>query len=131
VLRIEHTSGGSNAIDMGEIPFAVAAGLGAVWLTDLVESPVVNAEPEAGQLVRLDPDTGRLEDVIPVGKRPSAVATGGGSVWVANGGETSIWRIDPRTNEVVDTIPTPYYPWEVVYGHGHLWVALFPEPFSF
>lgn len=114
LLRIDALGGGSERIEIGEIPFGVAVGFAAVWLSDLVVPPDVNLEAEAGQILRIDPATGRLEDVIPVGKRPAGVATGGGSVWVANGGERSISEIDPRTNAVVDTIPTRYYPHSLV-----------------
>lgn len=131
LLRIDAVGGGSNLKEVGEAPFAVTLGFGAVWLSDLVEPPVANLEPEQGQIVRLDSETEKLEDVIPVGKRPAGVATGGGSVWVANGGERTISEIDPRTNQVVDTIPTRYYPHSLAYGHGFLWVSLNPEPFKF
>jgi DNA-binding SARP family transcriptional activator/DNA-binding beta-propeller fold protein YncE len=131
LVRIDALGGGSEPIDVGEIPYSVAVGFGDVWLTDLVHRPTVNAEPEAGQVLRIDPEAGTIEDVIPVGKRPSGVATGGGSVWVANGGETTISEIDPRTNQVVNTIDTRYHPTSLAYGHGFLWVSLHPEPFAF
>jgi DNA-binding beta-propeller fold protein YncE len=131
MLRIDALGGGSEQIEVGEIPFAVAVDFGAVWLTDHVAIPTANAAPEAGLVIRLDPATGTLEDVIPVGKRPSGVATGGGAVWVANGGERTISKIDPNTNQIVDTLPTTYYPYSLAYGHGHLWVSLHPEPFAF
>jgi outer membrane protein assembly factor BamB len=131
LLRVDALGGGSELIEVGEIPFAVTVGLGGVWVTDLVQPPEENLEPEAGQVLRVDPLTGKLDDVIPVGKRPTGVATGGGSVWVANGGETVIWKIDPRTNEVVDTIATSYYPGSLAYGHGFLWVSLHAQPLNF
>jgi YVTN family beta-propeller protein len=131
VLRIDALGGGSQQIEVGEVPYSVTVGLGAVWVADLIEDPVEQFEPEAGKVLRLDPATGRLEDVIPVGKRPSGVATGDGSVWVANGGERTISRIDPQTNQVVDTIPTRYYPESVAYGHGFLRVSLRDRPFTF
>jgi streptogramin lyase len=131
LLRIDALGAGSEPIEVGRIPYAVAVGFGAVWLSDMVEPPVVNAEPEAGQVLRIDPETGTMEDVIPVGKRPGGVATGGGSVWVANGGEKTISEINPRTNDVVSAIDTRYYPTSLAYGHGFLWVSVHPEPFSF
>ncbi len=131
LLRTDALGGGSERIPVGNLPYAVAVGFGAVWLTDLVEEPLVNAEPEAGQLFRIDPATGDVDDVTPVGKWPAGVTTGGGSVWVANGGERTISEIDPGTNQVVKTIPTRYYPYNLTYGHGFLWVAVQAEPFDF
>ena len=131
LLWVDAVGGGSETVEVGEIPYAVAVGLGGVWVADLVHEPAVNVTPEAGRVLRIDPETRKLQDVIPVGKRPSGVATGGGAVWVANGGETTISKIDPRTNEVVDRIPTRYYPESLVYGHGYLWVTLRSRPFTF
>ena len=88
-------------------------------------------KPEPGKVLRLDPATSNLDDVINVGKRPVGLATGGDSVWVANGGERTLSEIDPRTNEVVNTIPTPYYPTSIAYGHGFLWVSLASDPPGF
>jgi DNA-binding SARP family transcriptional activator/streptogramin lyase len=131
VLRIDALGGGTQQIEVGEIPYSLTVGFGAVWVTDLVDEPEVNAPPEPGTLLRIDAVTGNLDAVIPVGKRPTGVATGQGSVWVANGGEKTISQIDPPTNEVVDTIPMRYYPGSVAYGHGFLWVSLHDRPFSF
>ncbi len=131
VLRVDAQGGGSQPFPVGELVFGVTAGLGAVWLTDLVDPPSPRGEPEVGRVLRLDPMTGDLEDVIPVGERPSGIATGAGSVWVANGGGTTVSQIDPRTNEVVRTIRTRYHPHYIAYGHGYLWVSLHREPFSF
>ena len=131
LLRVDAARGGAQSIEIGRIPFAVAVGLGAVWVSDFVRSPESFVTPEPGKVLRLDPATGNLDDVINVGKRPAGLATGGGSVWVANGGERTISEIDPRTNEVVDTIPTRYHPTSLAYGHGFLWVSLGSDPVGF
>lgn len=131
MLRIDAQGEGAESNDIGTGPFAVAVGFGAVWLSDIGAGGRAGVEPDAGRVIRIDPATGRLEDVIPVGKEPSGVATGAESVWVANGSEKTISRIDPRTNTVVDTIATRYYPVSLTYGHGFLWVSLHPEPGPF
>jgi YVTN family beta-propeller protein len=127
LLRVDAATGVPQSTAIGRIPFAVAVGFGAVWVSDLVASPEKGAKPEPGKVLRIDPATSALDDVINVGKRPVGLATGGGSVWVANGGERTISEIDPRTNEVVNTIPTQYYPTSVAYGHGFLWASLRPD----
>jgi YVTN family beta-propeller protein len=131
LLRIDADGGGAESLAIGRIPYAVAVGFDAVWVSDLVRSPEQSAKPERGKVLRLDPATSNLDDVINVGKRPIGLATGGGSVWVANGGERTLSEIDPRTNEVVSTIPTRYYPTSIAYGHGFLWVSLASEPPGF
>jgi YVTN family beta-propeller protein len=131
LLRVDAATGVPQSTAIGRIPFAVAVGFGAVWVSDLVASPEKGAKPEPGKVLRIDPATSALDDVINVGKRPVGLATGGGSVWVANGGERTISEIDPRTNEVVNTIPTQYYPTSVAYGHGFLWASLRPDPDGF
>ena len=122
---------GQDPIEVGEIPSSVTVGLGAVWVTDLVDGPEPNVPPRPGTLLRIDALTGDLDAVIPVGKRPTGVATGRGSVWVANSREKTISKIDPQTNQVVDTIRMRYYPESVTYGHGFLWVSLHDRPFTF
>jgi DNA-binding SARP family transcriptional activator/streptogramin lyase len=131
VLRVDAVGGGAQSFEMGQIPYAVAIGFGAVWVSDLVGPIGESEKEEPGKVLRLDPATGTLEDVINVGKLPDGLATGGGSVWVANGGERTISEIDPRTNEVVNTIHTRYYPTAVAYTQGFLWVSLGSDPFSF
>jgi YVTN family beta-propeller protein len=131
LLRVDAASDVAHSTASGRIPLAIAVGFGAVWVSDLVASPEKSAKPEPGKVLRIDPATSTLDDVINVGKRPVGLATGGGSVWVANGGERTISEIDPRTNEVVNTIPTQYYPTSVAYGHGFLWASLRPDPDGF
>jgi YVTN family beta-propeller protein len=131
LLRVHAASGGAESIEVGRIPYAVTVGFGAVWVSDFVRSPGSFETPEPGKVLRLDPVTGNLDDVVNVGKRPAGLAIGGGSVWVANGGEKTLSEIDPRTNEVVSTISTQYYPTSIAYGHGFLWVSLGSDPVGF
>jgi streptogramin lyase len=95
----------------------VAAGAGAVWVTNADENKVV----------RIDPETGDLTD-IPVGGFPEGIAFGFRSVWVAasdppDGGNGAISRIDPRTNEVVRTILVANLPEFVAAGSGMVWAT--------
>ena len=131
LMRVDADNGTARSIRVGRIPYAVAVDFDAVWVSDLVHPPEAFLEPEPGKVLRLDPVTGQIDDVINVGKRPGSVATGDGFVWVANGGEKTISQIDPRTNEVVRKIATPYYALGLAYGHGHLWVSLGSKPFAF
>jgi streptogramin lyase len=64
----------AETIDAPNGPLGVAAGAGAIWAVTF-----------GGQrLVRIDPETRRVVDGIPVGAGPLAVAVGAGAVWVTN-----------------------------------------------
>jgi serine/threonine protein kinase/class 3 adenylate cyclase len=51
-------------------------------------------------LVRIDPSSNAISDVIGVGSRPSASAIGGRSVWVYNHGASTVAEIDADSDEV-------------------------------
>jgi YVTN family beta-propeller protein len=75
-------------------PGELAAGAGAVWVS----------EPDIGRVAKIDPEDGRVVDKIPVGVSPSGIAVGAGSVWVVNSGDPSLFRINPATGGVVQEI---------------------------
>ena len=105
--RIEAT------INLGFPPGGVAAGSGAVWVTD-----------ELGdRVVRIEPATNRVVGVIPVGRGAMGVATGAGSVWVADAIDHAVTRIDPHTNRVTATIPVKAAVKAVAVGEGSVWAV--------
>ena len=61
-------------------------------------------------LVRIDPATNAISDVVAVGGGPFATAVGGHSVWVYNYGDATITEIDATTNEVRQTTPALRHP---------------------
>lgn len=69
---------------------------GALWVTDF-----------DGELVRVDPATGRVLGRTPLGGAPRTIGFGQGSVWaiVEVGQVTSMVRVDPRSGRVVDRHP--------------------------
>ena len=100
-------------IALGFPPGGLAAGGGAVWVTD-----------ELGdRVVRIDPATNRLVGAIPVGRGAIGVAVGAGSVWVADAVGHSLTRIDPATNRVTATIRVPASPRAVAVGEGSVWAV--------
>jgi streptogramin lyase len=100
-------------IGLGFPPGDVAAGGGAVWVTD-----------ELGdRLVRIDPRTNRVERRITVGRGASGVTFGRGSVWVASAIDHTVARVDPATNRVVATIPIAAGARSVAVGEGSVWVV--------
>lgn len=74
-------------------PTSLAAGAGAVWLTD-----------GSARLRRLDPRTSRVTSIV--APRPlDGVAVGAGAVWAFSSRRASVVRVDPRTDAVSDVIP--------------------------
>jgi YVTN family beta-propeller protein len=94
-------------------PIHIAAGQGAVWVTDQLDDTVA----------RIDPTSGQVIDRIPVGRGASGVAVGDGSVWVTSFLEGQVSRIDPRTNRVVETIAVGGGPRDVAFGGHSVWVV--------
>jgi YVTN family beta-propeller protein len=59
-------------------------------------------------LVKIDPKTNRIVDVVRVGRRPAAVATVGRNLWVANSLDDTLTRVDTRTGETRTLGGFPY-----------------------
>jgi DNA-binding SARP family transcriptional activator/streptogramin lyase len=70
-----------------------AVALGLVLTNGGAESPVVIPD----SLVKIDPKTNKVVDVIPVGRLPVAVALAGDFVWVVNSGDSTLTRVDTRS----------------------------------
>jgi YVTN family beta-propeller protein len=95
------------------VPAGVAAGGGAVWVTDQLDDLVW----------RIDPARGQIEAAIRVGRDPQGVAAGAGGVWVGNTIDGTVSRIDPATNKVVATIPVGPGPQQIAVGDRSVWVT--------
>jgi YVTN family beta-propeller protein len=100
-------------VPIGTNPNGVAAGAGAIWVTN-ADSHTVS---------RIDPATRTQRQTIDVGSEPEGVAFGRDAVWVANGLDGTVTRIDPATNRVVQTIPVGNGPTGVAVGFGSVWVT--------
>ena len=87
------TSVGLNVGGFRLDPTSLAAGAGAVWLTD-----------GSARLLRLDPRTSRATS-IPAPRPLDGVAVGAGAVWAFSAERAAVVRIDARTNAVTDVIP--------------------------
>jgi DNA-binding beta-propeller fold protein YncE len=59
---------------------------------------------------RIDPVTGRPQEIIPVGHGPWSAAVGSGSVWVTNECDGTVSRIDRTPMRSSKTIETGYQP---------------------
>jgi DNA-binding beta-propeller fold protein YncE/predicted Ser/Thr protein kinase len=102
-----------STISLGFPPAKVAAGGGAVWVTDQL----------GDRLVEVDPATNRIVRSVPVGRGAGGVAVGAGSVWVTGAIDHTVTRVDASTGRVVGTIPVDASPQAVAVGAGGVWVA--------
>lgn len=90
----------------------LAFGDGKIWA----------AAAEDGELIRVDPETRRV-DTVKVGDFPVGVEVANGSVWVANRGSGTVSRVDPDKLVVVDTIDVGNLPTWLRAAGGSIWVA--------
>ncbi len=108
--------------------FKVPAGAGPHDVAPAPDGTVWYTAQRQGALGRLDPATGRTEQ-IPLGSRsaPHGVIVGpDGAAWVTDGGQNAIVRVDPKTKAVkVFPLPqgTPYANLNTAAfdGKGMLW----------
>src|SRR5262249_23817740 len=86
---------------------------------------------------RIDPQTNRVVERIPLPLTPMRITLGKGSVWVtaqrvlsARGAtvDATVFRIDARSGEIVGRIPlrTPAVD-GIVFSHGRIWAAVPPS----
>jgi DNA-binding SARP family transcriptional activator len=74
-------------------------------------------------LVGLDPDSGRILDVVSTGSRPSRVAVDGTSVWAVNAGDATITYFDARHPSETATFGAGSDPADLAATSGALWVG--------
>ena len=91
----------------------VAAGGGALWVTDHT----------AGRLVRVDPSTGSVKSRVAVPGYPFGIAYGAGSVWVGSRYQSRVTRISVKTNRRQARIRVGSAPYALAYGAGSVWVT--------
>jgi YVTN family beta-propeller protein len=93
-------------------PGGIAAGAGAVWVSDTAADAVLRIEP-----------SGRSAQRIPVGNGPAGVAFGDGQVWVVDQLDRAVSEVSPSALKEVGRIPVGNGPSGIAYGHGSIWVA--------
>jgi DNA-binding beta-propeller fold protein YncE len=73
-------------------------------------------------VLRVDPDTGKVQTRISVAPSPFVLAASPDAVWVASRALNSVNRIDVKTNEV-GTVAVGAGPYAVAWGFGSAWVS--------
>jgi streptogramin lyase len=81
--------------------------------------------PAENKVLRINPTTNLVEQVIKVSEQPEFMAVGEGSIWVLCRKEGKIDRIDPKTNQVSKTIElgVPGAAGQMAFGNSYLWVT--------
>jgi DNA-binding beta-propeller fold protein YncE len=95
----------------------IAAGEGAVWVTNEGQRALIRIDPH-------DPQTNIPTPVLDAEDfehAPGGVTTGGGFVWVVAG--PRVLKIEPRTGEVAGAATTRFVGREVAFGEGYIWVT--------
>jgi streptogramin lyase len=94
-------------------PQRIAAGAGAIWITDAIHDV----------LVRFDPVGGRVVQRVTTCRGADGVAVGAGSVWVACGITGQVERLDPATGGIVERIEVGPGLREIAAGPHDVWVT--------
>ena len=94
-------------------PQRIAAGAGAVWITDAIHDV----------LIKVDPASGRVVQRIATCRGTDGVAVGAGAVWVACAIDGQVLRIDPARGRIVKRIAVGAGLREVAAGPSGVWVT--------
>ncbi len=100
-------------IDVGQTTYGLAAGGGSVWVGGL----------GSGDVLRVDPTTGRVVAKVATGPVVFNLASGGGSIWAVSNVLDTLVRIDQKTGKVRATTSVGRQPYDVAWGFGSAWVA--------
>jgi YVTN family beta-propeller protein len=105
-------------IPVGNVPGAVAAGPGSIWIANAGDKTVSHVDPFTKSVIK----------TIALDATPDSVAVGPGAVWVLHGFVGSLTRIDPDVNRVSRTITVARHSLAgaggaVAVGGGAVWAA--------
>ena len=100
-------------VDAGEPTYGLASSGGSVWVGGL----------GSGNVLRLDPATGKVRSRVSIGARVFNLAAAPGAVWgIANLTNTAA-RIDTHTGKVTASVPVGNGPYDIEWGFGSAWVS--------
>ena len=100
-------------IDIGVSTYGLAAGNGSVWAGSL----------SSGDVLRIDPESGKVVARITAGARIFNLAAAPGAVWAVGNVSGTITRIDTRSGKVTKTVQVGLQPYDVEWGFGSAWVS--------
>lgn len=116
VVRLDaNTNQPTTIVTINKPCSGLAAGFGSLWV------------PSCGShsLIRVDPQTGKIQAEIPVGPADSegGITVGAESVWMASDKKGVLARIDPQTNKVADEITIPSGSFAPAFADGAVWIT--------
>lgn len=100
-------------IPVGQWTYGLAASGGSVWAGTLT----------SGDVIRIDPASGKVLKRIPAGARVFNLVAAPGAVWAVGNVSSTVTRIDARTGKVTNTVRVGFAPYDAEWGFGSLWVA--------
>jgi DNA-binding SARP family transcriptional activator/streptogramin lyase len=105
---------------------AALVGVAALTLALVLSNDGDSVPPVVmNSLVKIEPETGKVLDVIRVGRQPVAVAVAGNFVWVSNNEDQTVMRVDPKTGHT-DAIGGVKPPRDIVAdGTRYVWVSTY------
>jgi DNA-binding beta-propeller fold protein YncE len=106
-------SGSPAATQIGSPTFGLATGGGSVWVGGV----------GSGDVIRIDPATGKIIKRITVGARVFNLAAAPGAVWAIDNALSTAVRIDTKTGQVTTRVPVGFQPYDIEWGFGSAWVA--------
>jgi glutamine cyclotransferase len=101
------------ATELGTTTYGLAAGSGSVWVGGL----------GSGDVIRIDPATGKVLKRVTVGARVFNLAAAPGVVWAVDNALSTAVRVDTRTAKVTARVPVGFQPYDIEWGFGSAWVA--------
>jgi streptogramin lyase len=100
-------------VDTGEWTYGLASSGGSVWAGGLA----------IGDVLRIDPASGKVVSRINVGARVFNLASAPRAVWAVANITGTATRIDSRTGKVTATVRVGNAPYDVEWGFGSAWVS--------
>jgi len=100
-------------VDAGGLTYGLASNGGSLWVGGLA----------SGDVLRVDPGTGKVVSRVSVGARVFNLASAPGAVWAVSNLTNSVARIDTRTGNVTATVRVGNAPYDVEWGFGSAWVS--------
>ena len=104
---------GPSATQIGSPTFGLATGGGSVWVGGL----------GSGDVIRVDPATGKVVARVSVGARVFNLAAAPGAVWAIDNALSTAVRVDTKTANVTARVPVGFQPYDIEWGFGSAWVA--------